>query len=104
MAFKPCHERSQAIVMNAKPSQCFPGIDCIVSVRPAFTAATQETTNDLIFGESDIRGILAIGHEGQRAGDSAVDQASFNHPGLVDPVGHLAGVQVIDCGPTGRGV
>jgi hypothetical protein len=90
--------------MNSKPSQRLPGIDRIVPVRPAFTAATQKATNDLIFGESDIRGIVAIGHEGQRAGDSAVDQAGFNHTGLVDPVGHLAGIQVIDGFPSGGGV
>jgi hypothetical protein len=90
--------------MDAEPSQCLPGIDRIVPVRPALTAATQETANDLIFGESDVRGIVAIGHEGQRAGDPAVDQAGFNHTSLVDPVGHLAGIQVIDGGPTGSGV
>jgi hypothetical protein len=59
--------------MNPKPGQCFPGIDGIVPVGPAFTAATQEATYYFIFGESDIGGIVSISHKGQRAGDSAIN-------------------------------
>jgi len=90
--------------MNPKPGQCFPSIDGIVSVGPAFTAATQKATYHFIFSESDVRGAASIRDERQRAGDSAVDQASFDHAGLVDPVGHFTGVKVVDGGSTRGGV
>jgi hypothetical protein len=90
--------------MNPKPRQRFPGVDRIVPVGTTFTAATQEAANHLIFGESDIGRTVAIGHKGERPSDSAVGQAGFNDAGLVNPVWHLAGIEVIDRGPTGSWV
>jgi hypothetical protein len=48
VTLEPGDKGPQAIVMNPKPRQRFPGVDRIVPVGTTFTAATQEAANHLI--------------------------------------------------------
>jgi hypothetical protein len=82
--------------MHAESAQRFPGIDRVVSIGSAFAAAAGEPPDNLILGQSDVRRVVSISHEGQGTDRAPVDQARFDDPGLIHPIGHFTRIEIID--------